>query len=155
MVQSSVQMETCPGTGISTEYCNNGKWAPVVPGRCYTAYLFATNPLTKQQAQSTSTKTVKTTLFCPFASISLLTYLGAYTYLGHFNLLLGRYQILGEFLHLGMVSIAIGSMIIGLNPSALIHHVGKLFPAGWVPDIITFVTEPHVFSVCIIFATHS
>ncbi|KAJ9065224.1 hypothetical protein DSO57_1021916 [Entomophthora muscae] len=89
-----------------------------------------------QKPQSVFPDPVQTSLFCPFASVSLLVYLGAYTFLGWFNPLLGRYQILGELLHLGMVSVPIGSMITVLTPSALICYVLQLFPAGWVPDIL-------------------
>ncbi|KAJ9058462.1 hypothetical protein DSO57_1012056 [Entomophthora muscae] len=34
---------------------------------------------------------------------------------------------------MGMVSIPIGSLITGLNPSAAIHLLGGMFPSGWVP----------------------
>ncbi|KAJ9069016.1 hypothetical protein DSO57_1022893 [Entomophthora muscae] len=117
-------METYPGSGTSTEYCNNSKWAPVVSGKWYTISLFSLNSPTKQKTQTVYINPVPTSLFCPFASASLLVYLG-------------RYQIFGELVHLGMVSVPIGFMITGLNPSALIHHAGKLFQAGWFPEILS------------------
>ncbi|KAJ9067025.1 hypothetical protein DSO57_1003730 [Entomophthora muscae] len=33
-----------------------------------------------------------------------------------------------------MVSLPVGSLVTGLNPLAIIHHLGGLLPSGWVPD---------------------
>ncbi|KAJ9080884.1 hypothetical protein DSO57_1020223, partial [Entomophthora muscae] len=76
----------------------------------------------------------KPQVFHPLAYAFLLCYLGAYFFLGRFNPLLGCYFLVGELFHLSMVSLPVGSLITGLNPSAIIHHLGRLFPSGWVPD---------------------
>ncbi|KAJ9057255.1 hypothetical protein DSO57_1024462 [Entomophthora muscae] len=54
----------------------------------------------------------------------LLIYLGAYFLLERFNPLLGQYRLIGELFHMGMVSVSIGSLVTGLNPSAAIHLLG-------------------------------
>ncbi|KAJ9074936.1 hypothetical protein DSO57_1001410 [Entomophthora muscae] len=73
-------------------------------------------------------------LFHPLASAFLLSYLGAYFLLGRFNPLLGQYLLIEELFHMGMVSVPIGSLATGLNPSAAIHLLGDMFPREWVPD---------------------
>ncbi|KAJ9065515.1 hypothetical protein DSO57_1018819 [Entomophthora muscae] len=73
-------------------------------------------------------------LFHPLALAFLLSYLGAYFLLDRFNPLLGRYCLLRELFHTGMISIPFGSLVTGLNPSGAIHLLGDMFPSGWVTD---------------------
>ncbi|KAJ9072928.1 hypothetical protein DSO57_1022020 [Entomophthora muscae] len=40
-----------------------------------------------------------------------------------------------------MVSLPVGSLMTGLNPSAIIHHLGRLIPSGWVPDTSALKTS--------------
>ncbi|KAJ9057968.1 hypothetical protein DSO57_1017617 [Entomophthora muscae] len=61
------------------------------------------------------------TLFHPLAFAFLLSYLGSYFLLGRSNPLLGRYRLLGEIFRMGTVSIPIGTLVTGLNPSTAIH----------------------------------
>ncbi|KAJ9051786.1 hypothetical protein DSO57_1001544, partial [Entomophthora muscae] len=77
---------------------------------------------------------VKPQVLHPLASAFLLCYLGAYFFLGCFNPLLDRYCLVGELFHLDIASLPVGSLVNGLNPSAIIHHLGRLIPSGWVPD---------------------
>ncbi|KAJ9065952.1 hypothetical protein DSO57_1014572 [Entomophthora muscae] len=110
-------MQARTGSGTSTKYCNNGKWAPVVPGNWYTASVFSTNTSIKEKPQPAPANSCPTSLLHPFASVFLLTHLGFYAFLGWFNPLLSRYQIFGEKFHLGMVSLPIGSMCHGQRQS--------------------------------------
>ncbi|KAJ9070820.1 hypothetical protein DSO57_1003285 [Entomophthora muscae] len=76
------------------------------------------------------------TLLHFLALVFLLSYLGAYFLLGRFNLLLGRYCLLGELLNMRMISVPIGTLVTGLNPSAAIHLLGGMFSSRWVPGMI-------------------
>ncbi|KAJ9073296.1 hypothetical protein DSO57_1018011 [Entomophthora muscae] len=105
------------------------------PGVWYTATSLSQNLPQKEEPcnyQSTHS-TFKLQVFHPLASAFLLCYLGAYFVLGRFNPLLGCYCIVGELFHLGMVSLTVGSLVNDLNSSAIIHHIGRLLPSGWVP----------------------
>ncbi|KAJ9065038.1 hypothetical protein DSO57_1024015 [Entomophthora muscae] len=110
----------------------------MIPGVWYTESPISNNPPVCEETKfyGSSPLANKPQVFCPLALAFLLSYLGAYFFLGHFNPLLGRYQLLGELFHLGMVSLPVGSLVMGLNPSAIIHHLGGLLPRGWVPDTV-------------------
>ncbi|KAJ9081064.1 hypothetical protein DSO57_1018534 [Entomophthora muscae] len=40
-----------------------------------------------------------------------------------------------------MVFLPVGSLVTILDPSVIIHHLGRLLPSGWVPDtaIVNFL----------------
>ncbi|KAJ9082935.1 hypothetical protein DSO57_1000234 [Entomophthora muscae] len=73
----------------------------------------------------------------PYTSFYLLTYLIGYYLLGCFSSMFGRFAYLGHLGHLAMVTVPIGSAIAGLNVGALAHQLGSLFPAKWVPNMLT------------------
>ncbi|KAJ9079395.1 hypothetical protein DSO57_1035835 [Entomophthora muscae] len=100
----------------------------------YTATPLSHNSPLKEKAQmyQAPTKVDTPTVLHPLASAFLLSYLGAYFFLGCFNPLLGQYRIFGELFHLGMVSLPVGSLVTGLNPAAIIHHLRSLLPSGWL-----------------------
>ncbi|KAJ9063596.1 hypothetical protein DSO57_1039220 [Entomophthora muscae] len=83
-------METRPGSGTSIKLSDNGKWSPFVPSQWYMSSLFAKNLPTKQKTGSATSNPMNTSLFCPFASVSLLVYLGVYAFLGQFNPFAGK-----------------------------------------------------------------
>ncbi|KAJ9061656.1 hypothetical protein DSO57_1018509 [Entomophthora muscae] len=114
----------------------NSSWHQVIPEVWYTVTPLSHNPPLREETKNyQSASTIpKSQVFCPLASAFLLCYSGAYFFLGRFNLLLGRYQVFGELFHLGIVSLPVGSLVTRLNSSAIIHHLGRLLPSGWVPD---------------------
>ncbi|KAJ9076308.1 hypothetical protein DSO57_1027555 [Entomophthora muscae] len=126
------------GTTADSQFLDSS-WRRVILGVWYTASPISNNPPVREETKDygSSPLTNKPQVFCPLASAFLLSYLGVYFFLGHFNPLLGRYQLLGELFHLGMVSIPVGSLVTGLNPSEIIHHLGGLLPSGWVLDSAT------------------
>ncbi|KAJ9082033.1 hypothetical protein DSO57_1008463 [Entomophthora muscae] len=77
---------------------------------------------------------VEPLLVRPHTSFYLLTYMVGYYFLGHFSSLMGRFAYLGHLGHLAMVTVPIGSAIVGLNLGALAHQIGGLFPLKRVPD---------------------
>ncbi|KAJ9052526.1 hypothetical protein DSO57_1039700 [Entomophthora muscae] len=123
------------GTTTDSQFLDSS-WRRVIPGVWYTASPLFNNPPVWEETKvyGSSTQVNKPQVFCPLALAFLLSYLGVYFFLGCFNPLLGRYRLLGELFHLGMVSLPVGSLVTGLNPSAIIHHLGGLLPSGWVPD---------------------
>ncbi|KAJ9082052.1 hypothetical protein DSO57_1008185, partial [Entomophthora muscae] len=125
------------GTSPEAQFLNSS-WRWVIPGVWYTATSLSHNPPLREETKNyQSASTIpEPQVFCPLASAFLLCYLGAYFFLGHFNPLLGRYRVFEELFHLGMVSLPVGSLVTGLNPSAIIHHLGRLLPSGWVPDTL-------------------
>ncbi|KAJ9053079.1 hypothetical protein DSO57_1027687 [Entomophthora muscae] len=108
----------------------------MIPGVWYTTTpLFSFPPVMEKQCMFMSnTKALTPTLFHPLALDFLLSYLEAYFFPGRFNPLLGRYYLLGDIFHMGMVSVPIGTLVTGLNLSAVIHNLGGMFPSGWVSD---------------------
>ncbi|KAJ9054366.1 hypothetical protein DSO57_1015572 [Entomophthora muscae] len=44
---------------------------------------------------------------------------------------------------MGMVSVLIGSLVTGLNPSAAIHLLDGMFPSRWVPENLVLFSELH------------
>ncbi|KAJ9079455.1 hypothetical protein DSO57_1035195 [Entomophthora muscae] len=114
----------------------DSSWRHVIPGVWYTATPLSPNPPVQEETKiyGSTTQVPEPQVFCSLASAFLLCYLGAYFFLGCFNPLLGRYQIFGELFHLGMVSLPVGYLVNGLNPSAIIHHLERLLPSEWVPD---------------------
>ncbi|KAJ9062954.1 hypothetical protein DSO57_1005192 [Entomophthora muscae] len=109
-------------------------WCQVVPGVWYTTTQLSQNPPIIEEPQVMGASPPTPSLFHPLASVFLLSYLGAYFMLGRFNSLLGQYRLIGELFHMGMVSVPIGTLITGLNPSAAIHLLGGMFLRRWVPD---------------------
>ncbi|KAJ9073434.1 hypothetical protein DSO57_1016485 [Entomophthora muscae] len=97
-----------------------------------TATPLSHNPPCKEEPQNYQSinKPAKPQVFLPLASAFLLCYLGVYFFLGQFNPLLGQYYLFGEIFHLGMVPLPVGSLVTGINPSAIIHHLGRLLPIG-------------------------
>ncbi|KAJ9049421.1 hypothetical protein DSO57_1024667 [Entomophthora muscae] len=79
----------------------------------------------------------KPSLVRPHASFYLMIYMVGYYLLGCFSSLMGRFAYLGHLGHLAMVTVPIGSAIVGLNLGALAHQIGGLFPLKWVPDTIS------------------
>ncbi|KAJ9056885.1 hypothetical protein DSO57_1028069 [Entomophthora muscae] len=114
----------------------DSSWHRVILGVWYTATSLSNNPPVweKTKFYGSSTQVNKPQVFRPLALAFLLSYLGAYFFLGRFNPLLGRHWLLGELFYLGMVFLPVGSLVMGLNPSTIIHHLGSLLPSGWVPD---------------------
>lgn len=138
MVFTSISMGSHADLGTTAEsQFLDSSWRHVIPGVWYTATLLSNNPPIQEETKVYGfiTQVTKPQVFCPLASAFLLCYLGVYFFLGRFNLLLDRYRLLGELFHLGMISLPVGSLVMGLNPSAIIHHLGRLLPSGWVPDI--------------------
>ncbi|KAJ9076629.1 hypothetical protein DSO57_1024285 [Entomophthora muscae] len=123
------------GTPPETQFLDSS-WRQVIPGVWYTATPLSHNPPQKKEPWNYQfvPKPVKPQVFCPLASAFLLCYLGAYFFLGRFNLLLGRYCIVGKLFHLGMMSLPVGSLVTVLNLSAIIHHLKRLLSSEWVPD---------------------
>ncbi|KAJ9065636.1 hypothetical protein DSO57_1017390 [Entomophthora muscae] len=126
------------GTAPKAQFLDNS-WRCVIPGVWYTATPLSHNPPLKEEPQNywSVNKPAKPQVFCPLASAFFLCYLGAYFFLECFNLLLGWYFLFGELFHLGMVSVPVGSLVTDLNPSAIIHHLERLLPSGWVPDTLS------------------
>ncbi|KAJ9063966.1 hypothetical protein DSO57_1035401 [Entomophthora muscae] len=112
----------------------DSSWCCVIPGVWYTATPLSHNPPLKEETKNyeSTAQVPEPQVFCHLAF--LLCYLGVYFFLGRFKPLLGRYQVFGELFHLGMVSLPVRSLVTGLNPSAIIHHLGKLLPSGWVSE---------------------
>ncbi|KAJ9057953.1 hypothetical protein DSO57_1017785 [Entomophthora muscae] len=140
-VMASISMGLCADSGTSPEaQFLDSSWHQVIPGVWYTATPLSHNPPLREETKNyqSASQISEPQVFCPLASAFLLCYLGAYFFLGRFNLLLGRYRVFRELFHLGMVSLPVGSLVTGLNPSAIIHHLGRLLPSGWVPDSILF-----------------
>ncbi|KAJ9073474.1 hypothetical protein DSO57_1016185 [Entomophthora muscae] len=139
MVFASVSMGSCAdsGTTADSQFLDRS-WHHVIPGVWYTASPSSENPPVREETKfyGSSPLANKPQVFRPLASAFLLSYLGAYFFLGCFNPLLGRYQLIGELFHLGMVSVPVGSLVTGLNPFVIVHHLGGLLPSGWVPDTI-------------------
>ncbi|KAJ9070226.1 hypothetical protein DSO57_1010499 [Entomophthora muscae] len=123
------------GTTPESQFLDSS-WRHMIPGVWYTATPLSNNPPVQEETKvyGSSNQVPKPQVFCLLALAFLLCYLGVYFFLGRFNSLIGRYQLLGELFHLGMVSLPVGSLVTGLNPSAIIHHLGSLLPSGWVPD---------------------
>ncbi|KAJ9090054.1 hypothetical protein DSO57_1006447 [Entomophthora muscae] len=94
--------------------------------------------------QSTPPPT-KPLLVQPHASFYLLMYMVEYYLLGCFSSLMGRFAYIGHLGHLAMVTVPIGSAIVGLILGALAHQLGNLFPTKWVPDNnVSMPTKPIV-----------
>ncbi|KAJ9065376.1 hypothetical protein DSO57_1020229 [Entomophthora muscae] len=123
------------GTMPESQFLDSS-WRCVIPGFWYTTTPLSNNPPVREETKvyGSTTQVTKPQVFCPLALAFLLCYLGAYFFLGCFNPLLGRCRLFGELFHLGMVSLPVGSLVTGLHPSAIIHHLGGLLPSGWVPD---------------------
>ncbi|KAJ9087733.1 hypothetical protein DSO57_1030323 [Entomophthora muscae] len=123
------------GTTPDSQFLDSS-WCCVILGIWFTATPLSNNPPVQEETKvyGSTTQVNKPQVFCPLALAFLLCYLGVYFFLGRFNPLLGRYQLLGEYFHLGMVSLPVGSLVTGLNPLAIIHHLGSLLSSGWVPD---------------------
>ncbi|KAJ9087894.1 hypothetical protein DSO57_1028646 [Entomophthora muscae] len=139
MVFASVSIGSRTDSGTTTEsQFLDSSWRRVIPGIWYTATPLSNNPPVREETKiyCSTTQVTEPQVFRPLALAFLLCYLGVYFFLGRFNPLLGRYQIFGELFHLGMVSLPVGSLVMGLNPSAIIHHLGRLITSGWVPDNI-------------------
>ncbi|KAJ9071652.1 hypothetical protein DSO57_1034909 [Entomophthora muscae] len=130
------------GTMADSQFLDSS-WRRVIPGVWYTASPISMNPPVREETKfyGSTPSANKPQVFCPLALAFLLSYLSAYFFLGRFNPLLGWYQLLGELLHLGMVSVPVGSLVTGLNPLAIIHHLGGLLPSRWVPDSIYQIVE--------------
>ncbi|KAJ9055785.1 hypothetical protein DSO57_1000643 [Entomophthora muscae] len=126
------------GTSPKAQFLDSS-WRQIIPGVWYTATPLSHNPPCKEEPQNYQSikKPVNPQVFCSLVSGFLLCYLGVYFFLGQFDPLLGWYCSFGEKFHLGMVSLPVSSLITGLNPSAIIHHLGRLLPSEWVPDSIT------------------
>ncbi|KAJ9083913.1 hypothetical protein DSO57_1029685 [Entomophthora muscae] len=136
-VFASVSIGSCADSGTTADsQFLDSSWRRVIPGVWYTAIPLSNNPPLQEEIKfyGSSTQVNKPQVFYPLALAFLLSYLGAYFFLGHFNPLLGRYWLLGELFHLGMISLPVGFLVTGLNPSAIIHHLGGLLPSG-KPDI--------------------
>ncbi|KAJ9089926.1 hypothetical protein DSO57_1008025 [Entomophthora muscae] len=118
-------------------------WRQVIPGVWYTETPLSHNPPQKEEPQNYQSpkKPSKPQVFCPLASAFLLSSLGAYFFLGCFNPLLGCYCLFRELFHLGMVSLPVGSLVTVLNPSEIIHHLGRLLSSGWVPDMYPSLSD--------------
>ncbi|KAJ9058286.1 hypothetical protein DSO57_1013772 [Entomophthora muscae] len=87
-------------------------------------------------------------LVIPYASFYLLTYVVGYYMLGCFSSMFGRFAYLSHLGQLAIIMGPIGSVIAGLNLGALSHQLGNLFPAKWVPDIITvFYNKQHLIII--------
>ncbi|KAJ9059203.1 hypothetical protein DSO57_1005125 [Entomophthora muscae] len=106
-------------------------WRHVILGVWYTTTPLSNNPPVQEETKvyGSSTQVNKPQVFRPLALAFLLSYLSVYFFLGRFNPLLGRYWLLEELFHLGMVSLPVGSLVMGLNPPAIIHHLGSLIPS--------------------------
>ncbi|KAJ9080273.1 hypothetical protein DSO57_1026698 [Entomophthora muscae] len=89
-----------------------------------------------------TSKTQTPTIFHLLALDFLLSYLGSYFFLDRSNPLFGRYCLLGEIFHMGMVSVPVGTSVTGLNPSATTNHIGEIFPGRWVPDSLLLLELP-------------
>ncbi|KAJ9087928.1 hypothetical protein DSO57_1039650 [Entomophthora muscae] len=118
------------GTTADSQFLDSS-WRRVIPGVWYTASPISNNPPVREETKFYGSPPLanKPQVFCPLALAFLLSYLGAYFFLGRFNPLLGRYRLLGELFHLGIFSLPVGSLVTGLNPSAIIHHLGGLLPS--------------------------
>ncbi|KAJ9089576.1 hypothetical protein DSO57_1011415 [Entomophthora muscae] len=137
MLFASVSIGSCAdsGTTADSQFLDRS-WRCGIPGVWYTASPISANPPVREETKFYGSPPLanKPQVFCPLALAFLLSYLGAYFFLGRFNPLLGWYQLIGELFHLGMVSVPVGSLVTGLNPLAIVHHLGGLLPSGWVPD---------------------
>ncbi|KAJ9066405.1 hypothetical protein DSO57_1009652 [Entomophthora muscae] len=143
-VFSSVSIGSRANLGTTPEsQFPDSSWCFVILGVWYTATPLSNNPPVWEETKvyGSTTQVTKPQVFRSLALAFLLCYLGAYFFLGRFNPLLGRYQLLGELFHLGMVSLPVGSLVTGLNASAIIHRLGSLLPSGWVPDTGAFQKE--------------
>ncbi|KAJ9049949.1 hypothetical protein DSO57_1019280 [Entomophthora muscae] len=130
-------------TSMGLRADSDSSWRRVIPGVWYTATPLSHNPSIQEETNiyGSTTLVPEPQVFLPLALAFLLCYLGAYFFLGRFNPLLGRYQIFEELFHLGMVSLPVVSLVTGLNPSAIIHHLGRLLPSEWVPDTTPLVHQ--------------
>lgn len=111
---------------------------------CHT--LSPNSPITEKQHVMGNSQPATPSLFHPLVLAFLLSYLGAYFLPGRFNSLLGQCCLLRELFHMGMVSIPVGSLVTGLNPSAAIHLLGDMFPSRWVSD-----KKSHLWWSCVFF----
>ncbi|KAJ9070582.1 hypothetical protein DSO57_1006301 [Entomophthora muscae] len=122
---TSVLLETREDSSSTTppQYLDKS-WRQVISGVWYiTTPLSPVPPITeKPHMFMDNNKATTPILFHPLAF--LLRYLRAYFFLGRFNPLLGRYCLLGEIFHMGIISVPIGMLVTGLNPSTVMHHLG-------------------------------
>ncbi|KAJ9063034.1 hypothetical protein DSO57_1004326 [Entomophthora muscae] len=156
-VFTSTSMGSCADLGTTPEsQFLDSSWRRVILGVWYTATPLLNSPPVREETKvyGFTTQVTKPQVFCPLASAFLLCYLGVYFFLGRFNPLLGRYQLFRELFHLGMVSLPVGSLVTGLNPYAIIHHLGRLPPSGWVPDTIIGKWIPYFLARSIYFCTN-
>ncbi|KAJ9053375.1 hypothetical protein DSO57_1024764 [Entomophthora muscae] len=133
-------------------------WIPVAEGRKFDSNIQVKDTkkslawdylYTKHQFLLTCDKTTPLTslpppVIFPGAPWYVLAYVALYYGLTYFALFLGSYRLWGYLVNTLMVGIPVGSSLVGLHPSALLHYLGSFLPQEWIPDTLVAQIVFHV-----------